>query len=343
MLRRLLGAAAPPPITERWIAEDFDPPATAPGFADPWDLPASPAAEPPTMLREPAPNMVAENTGPPALPPPPPDGPHIPGPIGTAETERNALAEWDTADALPFAPPPLSADAPWADALVPAQAPPKALPPPARAAGYDPDLHKARVRAAAIGINLSVTSRHELDGVLDWLVPYLLEHPHAATFRALLRESRHDLGPATLHAMLLLRRHWAERPDLWLIRCRYSGARGRLLTRWERGGGSLSWRLARRIAELRCDHPIEDMIDDAWVEAWLALSESSPGWTRFIEFLALQIEAADDTLMRKGLALMADERGYSDQAPARRTHAIIDARDGEELRLPTATPRRQDF
>lgn len=85
------------------------------------------------------------------------------------------------------------------------------------------------------------------------------------------------------------------------------------------------------------------MIDDAWVEAWLGLSESSPGWTRFIEFLALQIEAADDTLMRKGLALMADERGYSDQAPARRAPGIVDARDGEELRLPTATPRRQDF
>lgn len=180
--------------------------------------------------------------------------------------------------------------------------------------------------------------------MLAWLVPFFQDHPRPATFLALMAIALDGLDAETLRAMIRLREHWADRPDLWLVRS--VGQATQIAAGFGRarnGAAALTWRLAHRICSARGEYPAEYMIDDDWVVAWHRLARTAPGYLRFTEYLGIVVDQLPDCALRSGMAEAAMHWGASDHAPARLAPRLVDPRDGSVLLLPTHAVRPNEL
>jgi len=186
---------------------------------------------------------------------------------------------------------------------------------------YDPDAHqlpwevhyqdaeadetarrRSREKAALIASLLDVTNRREQKNAADWLADFFLQQPHPATFRAIKNLTSDDLTPAQLKAIVAIRQYWLERPDWWVGRHNLS----REIRPIAQRSAAVSWALAWRICNARCDYEPEDMIDERWFDEWLLLRPGAAGFFLFAAYVDAKITGLASELLYEGLSL-ADE------------------------------------
>lgn len=176
-----------------------------------------------------------------------------------------------------------------------------ALPEPGafHAPGSDDDAPHERpaAKAASIVQHLFCRTQAEQRLCLDWLTGLFTERPHPATYRALRELVENGMEWDRLRDIAALRDYWAERSEWWSMRWFDRLQREFVVTRMRAGPQLLSWRLAGRICERRADYPVECMIEDEWYEEWLALRPGEPGFSYFVQYLALRVLDADHTAL----------------------------------------------
>lgn len=177
----------------------------------------------------------------------------------------------------------------------------------------DPGLNevvprRARERAAAVAALIDVANRREQAQVIAFLTA-LFEHlQHPATFHALIRVASEGLTPDLLYSMVALRHQWAERTDWW--KGRYG--HGFEVSMLPNGASALSWVQCARICRARADQPPEFMIDEEWLDDWLALAPGSPGFLSFPAYLNVKIDAVEASFLDSGLLLEQQRNGCSE-------------------------------
>lgn len=157
-------------------------------------------------------------------------------------------------------------------------------------------LRRAREKAAIFAEMLLYHNTKEFYASLPYLTELFLRLPHSATFMALQDAAVDgDLDLDTLRAVIDLREQWHERPEFWVYR-----HWGRICS-MRNGQSALSWKLARQICRRRAEFPVDQMIDDGWLDEWLDLAPGSPGYVSFPAFIEESIKSDDARALHYGL------------------------------------------
>ena len=143
--------------------------------------------------------------------------------------------------------------------------------------GADRGLGKARAKAAHIAISLDINTSKDVNLALEYLIEFFSRFPHPATYRSIKKISSQGIDYQTLHSIIELRCIWEERSDWWRRRT----IRGHIT----RSASALTWAAAYRVCIARRDYPVEDMIDDGWINEWLHLPRGYPGYFSFPDYI----------------------------------------------------------
>lgn len=158
-------------------------------------------------------------------------------------------------------------------------------------------LRRAREKAAAITSMLDLRNMKEQDLALAFLTD-LFEHlRHPSTFRALNNAAAKGLDLDTLKAMADLRHVWMQRPEYWV--CRYRGD----VCHMKHGQAAFTWILARQVCLARSEFFADTMIDDEWLDEWLALARGTPGYWNFPAFIGEKIAGLGAEILHEGLGI----------------------------------------
>jgi hypothetical protein len=154
----------------------------------------------------------------------------------------------------------------------------------------DGERSAARRKAAGLVALLEISRACDREEALSLLTELFEAFPHAASHQALLGQVRTGADLDTLLTMGELKRLWLATPAWWSHR-RYCPLRRQLeFVRDRQGAQKLSWRLARRICEVRWRWPVEAMIADAWLDEWRTLPFAvHASWT-FAQFLDWRLD-----------------------------------------------------
>lgn len=173
---------------------------------------------------------------------------------------------------------------------------------------------QARRKAASLAARLEISHARDREAALAFLTELLQDFPHSATYHALGREIAAGADLDSLQAMGDLKRLWIVTPAWWSRR-RFCPVRRELeFIRDRQGAHGLSWRLARRIGDVRWRWPVEAMISESWLDEWRALPFSVHRSWSFAQFLdwRLDRDPADDD--RDPLIVEASPHGLQPSA-----------------------------
>ena len=146
--------------------------------------------------------------------------------------------------------------------------------------GADRGLGKAREKASRIAISLDVNTSKDVNLAMEYLIEFFSRFPHPATYRSIKKISSQSIDYQTLHSIIELRYIWEERSDWWRRRT-IRGHEANIT----RGASALTWAAAYRVCIARRDYPVEDMIDDRWLNEWLRLPRGYPGYFSFPDYI----------------------------------------------------------
>ncbi|RWB09328.1 MAG: hypothetical protein EOQ39_34615 [Mesorhizobium sp.] len=161
----------------------------------------------------------------------------------------------------------------------------------------EPQLRRARMRAAALVSMMDLASRRKRETGLRFLTDFFIQSTSSSTFKALQEVARHGVELDTLMSMVALRALWAERPEWWIHR--WAGS----LRTVAAHQAALSWRLAEIVCLARVDHEIETMIDESWLDEWHALPIGTAGYASFPAYIVEKVSHLEDEAMLDGSSI----------------------------------------
>lgn len=150
---------------------------------------------------------------------------------------------------------------------------------------------RAAARAAALIDELDIPRRKDRDAALHWLIELLQEFPHGSSHRAIADLIREGCSFEELQTTAAVKRMWRNDSGLWLVRRYVCGEGGSTVAiDGRRGRHALSWRAARRLAEVGEAEEIMALLRTTWRDAWLVLDPCWPGYSAYAEFVAWQAD-----------------------------------------------------
>lgn len=144
--------------------------------------------------------------------------------------------------------------------------------------------------ASIISDLLEVKNPAEQREAIKYLEGILSAQPR--TFHAIKNIAMEGISFAELKTIIELRHAWAERSDWWVYR-----RKGEVY----RSQGALSWELAQQICQARSEFPIDQMIEESWLEEWLCLRPGTAGYQSFSSFIEEKIKHKDAEFLYDGL------------------------------------------
>ena len=159
----------------------------------------------------------------------------------------------------------------------------------------DPALRGARAKAGHLVSLLEFERLSQRDWARRYLTEIFEHLNHPATFRALRELCTEGLEFRFLRTMIELRSAWGQRTEWWRYR-----AYGEIKQN-PRGYSAMTWRLARRVCLAREEYPPDAMIDEEWLDEWLALSPGATGYISFPEYVGAKVDHLDAEALDDGL------------------------------------------